>query len=120
MKLTTPMPEKYPYKWDKDSIANKVNQLIDAVTELRGVVGGKSTYKDGYEQGKFDAEMNGANLQFEEVTKTPSLKETLLGEIAKLKIQPKEIIGVMGLYPADKVHNQALSDVETIINKLMP
>ena len=55
------------------------NQLITYLAELSEVVEGKSDYKEGYKQGRFDAEMDGANLEFKQVT--PTLKEAIKKEL---------------------------------------
>jgi hypothetical protein len=133
--MQTPLPQKLtfgnPYSSGSGTLDIKeaVNQLIDVVAELREVVEGKSDYRQGYEQGRFDAEMDRANLEFKEVSgkmdkvldddllermkPTPSLKEQLLGEIKKLE---------KGTWSdVDEVdYNRALEDVEAIINRLIP
>lgn len=79
MTFKTPMPEKIEIPdiegISKNSVilAETLDQLIDVVAELREVVEGKTPYKQGYEQGRFDAEMDSAHLGFKEVT--PYLKE---------------------------------------------
>jgi hypothetical protein len=97
----------------------KINQLITYLAELTEVVECKATYREGYEQGRFDAEMDGANLEFKQVT--PSLKEQLLKEINEKKIKPQYLDTPESIWgQKQSVWNQALSDVEAIINRLIP
>ncbi len=78
------------------SIAFKINQLIDYLAELTEVVDKLVTIVDDVEN------------------TPPSLKETLLGEIGELPDYGK-VLGSRG-----KSFTIARSDVEAIINRLMP
>ena len=82
-------------------LAHTINQLIDYLAELTEVVEGKQ---------KFDAEKwyRGEPQN----TTTPTLKETLLGEINK---QPQFLF----MAGRGKTHIRK-EDVEAIINRLMP
>ncbi len=92
------------------NLIQTTNQLITYLAELTEVVEGKPTYADGYEQGKFDAEMDKLN-------KVPPLKETLLNDLADLTWYIKNE-GV------DEIENGVnyvkVKDVEAIINRLIP
>jgi hypothetical protein len=115
--MKTPLPEKYLGKMLNEhtkqfiDYEDKINQLITYLAELTEVVEGKSAYAEGYKQGKFDAEMDGAHLEFKKVTLTtvPTLKDTLLGEIRGI------------FYRSDYlIERTKYEDVEAIINRLIP
>ncbi len=120
--MQTPLPKKIEapvitlsgstisYNAPLSQEASKINQLITYLAELSEVAEGKPTYADGYEQGKFDAEMDKLN-------KVPPLKETLLNDLADLTWYIKNE-GV------DEIENGVnyvkVKDVEAIINRLIP
>jgi hypothetical protein len=119
--LKTPLPEKLnplPFEvarnYSRDTLEqfykrDKVlNQLITYLAELTEVVEGKK---------KFDVE----KWYRGEPQNTPTLKEQLLGEIRKIKRGGISSDGsgvAKDLY--DYPYNQALSDAEAIVNRLIP
>jgi hypothetical protein len=117
--MKTPLPEKVrdfnqaDFLENIDELAVSIDEIITYLAELTEVVEGKATYRQGYEQGRFDAEMDRVNLEFKQVT--PTLKEQLLGEIREKTYNERdcyddadsEIVIVKWL------------DVEAIINRLI-
>jgi len=87
----------------------KINQLITYLAELTAVVKSHEVLKTAKEQLDQHREM----IERVPLEDTPTLKETLLGEIQSIERNEGEV----GSYNVG--YNTALSDVETIINRLM-
>jgi hypothetical protein len=111
--MKTPLPDKYTklelqafHSGDSVNAMIKINQLITYLAELTEVVEGKQE-NDYYEA-------------LPDLSKTtPTLKEQLLGETSKLKRAQSPMHDAHQYY-AVKDYNQALSDVQAIVNRLIP
>lgn len=100
-KLNTPLPEKIPeknfIKVGETNYLETINQLIDIVAELWEVVEEQRQMSD---QEKLIRDL------------TPNLKDQLLGAVRNLKSSSGTAVS--------QGYNVALSDVEAIINRLIP
>ena len=124
-KLNTPLPEKSKARIvilnnheclrPLSATEEKINQLIDVVAELTEVVEGQ--YKAGYMQGKFDAEidLNPYDVKVSPCS-TPSLKEQLLEQVKLKQYTPWDHRNDT----EGEITVVKLSDIEAIINRLMP
>ena len=101
--MKTQLPEKIEN--NESYVAYVLNQLIDVVAELTTVVEGRQDNPLGDW-----ADVKIPTADDIKTTPTPTLKETLLGEIAELPDY-----GIAGQSFTIK-----RSDVEAIINRLMP
>lgn len=112
--IKTPLPEKIKDTAPEgttftslDSTERKINQLITYLAGLTEVVERK---QDKHKEVLGTFEIKGT------VTKTPTLKEQLLGEIASMeKEEPNEMIDCL----IASGYNQALAEVEDVIRRLV-
>jgi hypothetical protein len=122
--METPLPERLPISFQQytdNSVRLTINQLITYLAELTAVVEKHQAQITNLRGGYTDAEIAAVALKptptlnphdvKASLCSTPTLKETLLDAITSESFQEHGL---------QKMRRVMLSDVEAIINRLMP
>ena len=122
MTLKTPLPSKLElqYSIDHYDVVRQLNQLIDHVKELGERVDSEELLAFECNDCGFGKLCNKHSIYSVPDQETLSLKETLLGEIRKLKEDMHRNLYSKVYYTEDNSYSVKWVDIADIINKLLP